>query len=116
VKRANVDAIFLCPGPFTVLTPSNEAFWRNSDFVDFLREESSHDALQEVLAYHLLPGLFESSMFVEGAWATLQGEMVGVSLNPIKFDQASLVKADDHACNGLIHVIDDVLVPPAFCK
>ena len=70
-------------------------------------------ALTEVLLYHVVPGIVLSSDLTDGATvATAQGSQVTASLNPVMINDANVVTADILASNGVIHVVDTVLVPP----
>lgn len=71
-------------------------------------------ALTEVLLYHVVPGIgILSSDLTEGATATTaQGSDVTASLNPVRINDANVIAADILASNGVIHVIDTVMVPP----
>lgn len=115
IETAGLEDIFLCAGPFTALIPSNEAFEAlDPDLVEFLLDPANAEILQEVLLYHILPNLYLSPTLVPGEVPTLQGETVTVSLDPIVFNQASVLMPDIPACNGAIHVVGDVLIPPSL--
>jgi hypothetical protein len=116
MERAGLDPIFLCAGPFTVLAPNNRAFERSPSLTAYLADPRNVEKLQQVLLYHIVPGLVLTSELEEGTLATLQGSSVDVRLNPIRFNQALLEVADILACNGAIDIIDDILLPPGKCK
>ena len=99
-------------GPFTVLAPSNAAFYRNPNLLKTLFNPKNSEALQELLLYHIAPGFFMSSDLVPGPLETLLGEDVDVTLDPLKFNQGEAIDTDILACNGVIHVINDLLFPP----
>jgi len=106
-------------GPFTVLAPTNESFEKlDPDLLQMLLQPENKAYLQEVLLYHILPGYFPSEELQAGAYETLLfGLNVEVAVDPIMFNVAGLVRPDTTACNGVIHLIDDVLIPPEpdFC-
>ena len=113
IYAADLQDIYLCAGPFTLLAPTNEAFAGLDPAVlkDLLRPENQK-LLQEVLLYHILPGFQPSSQLQAGPTETLlYGFDVDVGLNPITFNNAAVVRPDIMACNGVIHTIDDVLIP-----
>jgi len=103
---------FRLSGPFTLLAPSNAAFNKNPDLLKTLFNPRNVDALQELFLYHIVPGFFLTEDLVPGPLQTLLGEEVDVTLNPLVFDQAGVSESDILACNGVLHVIDEVLVPP----
>jgi uncharacterized surface protein with fasciclin (FAS1) repeats len=112
IHQANLEKIFLCPGPFTVLAPSNAAFKENPDLLAYLLNPKNIDELQEVLLYHIIPGLFLTDDLVAGPIQSLLGDDIEVGVNPITFNQAGVVEPDILACNGVLNIIDDVLIPP----
>jgi uncharacterized surface protein with fasciclin (FAS1) repeats len=112
IHQANLEKIFLCPGPFTVLAPSNAAFKENPDLLAYLLSPKKIDELQEVLLYHIIPGLFLTDDLVAGPIQSLLGDDIDVGVNPVTFNQAGVVDPDILACNGALNIIDDVLIPP----
>jgi hypothetical protein len=112
IEHANLDEIFLCAGPFTVLAPSNAAFNKNPELLQSLFNPRNIEAVQELLLYHIVPGFYLSDEFVTGPLQTLLGEDVAVSLDPLLFNNAGVIMPDILACNGVIQIIDDLLIPP----
>lgn len=111
IEAANLEDLFLCAGPFTALAPNNDAFAKlDQSLLDFLLDPANQEELQGLLLYHLLPGAYFSSGLTPGPVVTLQGDAVEVSLDPIRFDNAEVVEADNAACNGVIHILDEVLL------
>jgi uncharacterized surface protein with fasciclin (FAS1) repeats len=102
-------------GPLTVFAPTDEAFAALPDGVlDALLEDP--EELAAVLTYHVVPGAIASSAIEDGARVdTLLGAwlMAGVSDAGVSIGEASVIAADVMADNGVIHVIDQVLIPPA---
>ena len=113
-----VSALSAPAGPYTVFAPTDEAFAALPDgLVECLLEPDNSGALTAILTYHVVAGTVLSTDLVDGMMpATLQGETItidlssGVTIN----DSASVVAADVEASNGVIHVIDSVLVPPSI--
>ena len=103
-----------------MLAPTNEAFSNiDPDLMQVLMQPRNQEYLQEILLYHILPGYFPSDELQEGLYETLLlGFNVEVSLDPIQFGNSGVVRPDTEACNGVIHIIDEVLIPaePDFCK
>jgi uncharacterized surface protein with fasciclin (FAS1) repeats len=112
IEHANLEEIFSCAGPFTVLAPSNAAFNKNPELLQSLFNPRNIEAVQELLLYHTVPGFYLSDEFVAGPLQTLLGEDVAVSLDPLLFNNAGVIMPDILACNGVIQIIDDLLIPP----
>ena len=113
IEAADLQDLFLCAGPFTVLAPTNNAFAAlDPALVEELLLPENKELLQEVLLYHILPGFQPSSDLAAGPTETLLYDFtVDVSLNPVMFNDANVVMPDIMACNGIIHTIDDILTP-----
>ena len=107
-----VDA--LGEGDYTVFAPNNEAF---ADLDPMLVAELIADpegALTDVLLYHVVPGIFTAADLMDGATlTTLNGATLAVALDPVTINGANVVVADLLASNGVVHVIDAVLIPPS---
>ena len=117
IDAAGLPALFLCAGPFTTLAPNNAAFDKvDPAILATLTDPANVETLQAVLLYHLLPGAYFSAVLMEGPLTTLQGEDVVVSLDPIMFNDGEVVVPDVAACNGVIHLIDEMLSPPSLGK
>jgi len=101
-------------GPFTVFAPTDEAFAALPEgTVESLLLEENRDQLVSILTYHVVPGAVMSGDLSDGMMATtVQGSDVTVSLGEgVMIDGANVVAADIEASNGVIHVIDAVILP-----
>jgi len=99
-------------GPFTVFAPTDEAFAKvPKETLDALLADK--DKLTAVLTYHVVPGRVMASDVVELESAkTVQGSSLSIDASDgVKVDGAKVVKADVMAKNGVIHVIDAVIMP-----
>lgn len=99
-------------GPLTVFAPTNDAFAAVPQVVvDFLLANPA--VLTQVLTYHVVPGAVLSTDLSSGEVATLQGQTVDVKVSDmgVEINDASVVAADIVASNGVIHVIDTVILP-----
>ena len=104
-------------GPFTVFAPTNEAFGALLAALDVSAEELlAHPDLSKVLLYHVVSGKIMSTDLSDGLMAdTLNGNQISVDLSQgVKINDATVIQADIEATNGVIHVIDSVLVPADF--
>lgn len=103
-------------GPFTVFAPTNEAFADIQSTVDTLLMPENKDDLTNVLTYHVVPGTYTAADLKDGQeLTTVQGEKLTVSIDgdTVKVGDATVTQADVETSNGVVHVIDKVLVPPA---
>ena len=104
-------------GPFTVFAPTDDAFAKlpKGTVKDLLKPENKQK-LQAVLKFHVIPGEVSlSDALNAGTAKTVQGEPVtiGFKEGKVRVNNASLQTADLRTSNGVIHVIDSVLLPPA---
>ncbi|EEX10955.1 beta-Ig-H3/fasciclin [Ruegeria lacuscaerulensis ITI-1157] len=102
-------------GPFTVFAPTDEAFAALPEgTVESLLQPENKDQLVAILTYHVVPAKVMSGD-IAGKRAkvlTVQGDRLSVNAkNGVKVDGANVVQADIEASNGVIHVIDKVLLP-----
>jgi uncharacterized surface protein with fasciclin (FAS1) repeats len=104
-------------GPFTVFAPTNEAFAAlPAGTLENLLKPENQDQLVAILTYHVVAGRILSTDLSDGLTAeTVNGEQVkfSVSAAGVTVNQASVVKADIEASNGVVHVIDKVILPPS---
>jgi uncharacterized surface protein with fasciclin (FAS1) repeats len=104
------------PGPFTVFAPTNDAFAKLDPSLLQKLLTSDVATLKQILLYHVAAGEVTSSQLENGQQiTTLQGEKVLITIecNGVFINNAMVVIKDIQACNGVIHVIDAVLIPPS---
>lgn len=95
-----------------MFAPNNEAF----DAVDRrvlaeLLQTQNQGLLQELLLYHILPGVILADDFADGVVETLSGEDILVTEPPLQINDAIVLDADLLGCNGVLHVVDSILIP-----
>ena len=98
-------------GPFTVFAPTDEAFAKipKADLDALLKDKAK---LTAVLTYHVVPGKVMAKDVKAGKVKTVQGSELTISTTGgVKVDNATVVKTDIGADNGVIHVIDSVIIP-----
>lgn len=102
-------------GPFTVFAPTDDAFASLGSTVDDLLKPENKDKLTAILTYHVVPGKVMSGDLQDDMMAaTVQGEDVTIDLdNGPMVNDAKVVTADIETSNGVIHVIDKVILPKA---
>ena len=100
-------------GPFTVFAPTDEAFAALPEgTVETLLKPENKDQLVSILTYHVVPGKVMSGDLSDGmAAATVQGGDVTIKTEGGVMVNANVVTADVEASNGVIHVIDKVIMP-----
>ncbi len=115
VQAAGLEATLRSDGPFTVFAPTDEAFAKLPEgaVADLLKPENK-DKLVSILTYHVLSGKVKSKDIAgkELSVETVQGSNVSIDARDgVKVDGANVVKADIYTSNGVIHVIDTVIMP-----
>ncbi len=103
-------------GPFTVFAPSDEAFAKlPAGTVDDLLKPENKKKLGKLLAYHVVKGKVMAADVKTMMAKTANGAELDIKVNgdTVMVNDAKVVKADVAASNGVIHVIDKVLMPPA---
>jgi uncharacterized surface protein with fasciclin (FAS1) repeats len=115
VKAAGLVDTLKGPGPFTVFAPTDEAFAKlPPGTVESLLKPENKAKLQSILTYHVLPGKVMSQDLVKlDSTKTVEGGSIAIrTMNGgVMVDKAHVTQADIAASNGVIHVIDIVLLP-----
>lgn len=115
LKAAGLVETLKGEGPFTVFAPTDEAFAKlPAGTVEDLLKPENIDKLRAILTYHVVPGRVKSSDVANLSSAeTVQGQplRIRVRYGTVNVDNAKVVQADIMARNGVIHVIDTVVVP-----
>ena len=101
-------------GPFTVFAPTDAAFAAlPAGLLEKLLLPENKDVLVSILTYHVVPGMDMSADIMAGDVATVEGSNVKLdTAYGVKVNDATVTTADVAASNGVIHVIDAVIVPP----
>ncbi len=115
VKAAGLVDTLKSKGPFTVFAPTDAAFEKlPAGTVESLLKPENKDKLIAVLTYHVVPGEVKAAQVVKLSKATtVQGSDVKIKVKKggVKVDNANVVKTDIQCSNGVIHVIDTVILP-----
>ena len=112
VQEAGLVDTLKGKGPFTVFAPTDAAFAKlPPGTLEALLNDKAK--LAEVLTYHVVPGKVKSGDIKPGAVKTVQGQSVQLSTKggAVMVNDAKVIKADIMASNGVIHIIDTVIVP-----
>lgn len=115
VKAAGLVETLKGDGPFTVFAPTDEAFAALPEgTVDMLLKPENKDKLVAVLTYHVVPGkIMATEVMKLNSAETVQGEAVMIAIDDgnVMINNAKVGMPDVEASNGVIHVIDKVLLP-----
>jgi transforming growth factor-beta-induced protein len=115
VKAAGLVETLKGAGPFTVFAPSDDAFAKlPAGTVESLLKPENRAKLQAILTYHVVPGKVMAADVVKLTGAlTVQGQQVDIAVNngTVTVDNAKVLKTDISCSNGVIHVIDQVILP-----
>ena len=116
VKAADVVDTLKGDGPFTVFAPTDEAFGKlPKGTLESLLKPENKKKLQDILTYHVVGAKVPSSKVAPGKVAMVNKKHADISVSggKVKINKANVVKADIMASNGVIHVIDQVILPPS---
>ena len=115
LQAAGLVDVLAGEGPYTVFAPTNEAFAAlPPGTVENLLKPENKDQLIAVLTYHVVPGaVYAEDVTKLDSATTVQGDTVEIAANmgKVKIDNANVVATDIEASNGVIHVIDTVILP-----
>jgi uncharacterized surface protein with fasciclin (FAS1) repeats len=113
IQEAGLAETLRGAGPYTVFAPSDDAFKAvPKATMEALAKDK--EQLKAVLTYHVVPGKLTSGEVKNGSLKTVQGANLGLSKagSYVTVDEAMVIQADVVATNGVVHVIDRVLIPP----
>jgi uncharacterized surface protein with fasciclin (FAS1) repeats len=117
VKAAELVDVLSNTGPFTVFAPTNAAFDKlPAGTVEGLLKPEKKDALTDILQYHVSVGVYKAESFKDGQTiGQVNGSNITVHVKEgkISLNDGATIVASIPASNGIIHVIDGVLLPPA---
>jgi len=115
VKAAGLVDTLKGPGPFTVFAPTDEAFAKlPPGTLESLLKPENKAKLQKILTYHVVAGkVLAADVMKLSSAKTVEGENVAINMQNggVMVDNAHITKTDIIASNGVIHVIDTVMLP-----
>jgi uncharacterized surface protein with fasciclin (FAS1) repeats len=117
LKTAGLTDILQQPGPYTVFAPTDQAFAAlPAGTLQQLQLPENRETLIKLLRYHVVPGQLTSSQLSSGQVKTIEDQTVNVQVdtanNRIAVNDAQVIQANVQASNGVIHAINQVLIPP----
>ncbi|WP_238987073.1 fasciclin domain-containing protein [Lyngbya aestuarii] len=118
INAADLAETLSAEGPYTVFAPTDEAFAALPEgTVEDLLKPENKDKLVQILKYHVVPAKVLSTEIQPGAVETVEGEALEISVNSdtneVQVNNGKVTKTDIVGSNGVIHVIDTVLMPGA---
>lgn len=119
VQAAGLTEQLAKPGPYTIFAPTDAAFSAlPKTTLDQLLEPANKQQLVKLLAYHVIPGGITSQQLTSGQVKTIEGSPVQITVdrasNSITVNNAKVTQPDIPASNGIVHIVDQVLLPPNF--
>jgi uncharacterized surface protein with fasciclin (FAS1) repeats len=115
VQAAGLVGVLSGDGPFTVFAPTNAAFAKLPEgTVASLLKPENKDQLTAILTYHVVSGKVKAADVVKlDSAKTVEGSSISISANAagVKVNAANVIMTDIAASNGVVHVIDSVLIP-----
>ncbi|WP_310423181.1 fasciclin domain-containing protein [Chamaesiphon sp. VAR_48_metabat_135_sub] len=115
LKAANLVETLSGEGPYTVFAPTNEAFAKlPKGTLAKLLKPANQEQLKQILTYHVVSGAVTSKMLKSGKVDTVEGSQITVKIKgkKVMINNANVTKADLKTSNGVIHIIDRVIMPP----
>jgi uncharacterized surface protein with fasciclin (FAS1) repeats len=115
IKAAGLEETLAAKGPYTIFAPTEEAFAAlPQGSLEQLLQPENKDLLMHLLNYHVVPGSVTKSQIKAGQIKTLSGDPVTVQVNQegtVTINNAKVTQADIQVSNGIIHVVDQVILP-----
>lgn len=115
IKAAGLEETLAAKGPYTIFAPTDEAFAAlPQGSLEQLLQPENKDILMHLLSYHVVPGSVTKSQIQAGQVKTISGDPVTVEVTnegTVTVNNAKVTQADIHVSNGIIHVVDQVILP-----
>lgn len=114
LKQAELVGVLDGETEFTVFAPTDDAFGRlPAGTLESLFRSENKDMLATILTYHVVPGSVRSTQLSSGSVDSVAGIPLDITVGSgVTVNDSNVVKADIEASNGIIHVVDQVILPP----
>jgi uncharacterized surface protein with fasciclin (FAS1) repeats len=115
IDEADLQNTLEQAGPYTIFAPSDRAFAALPAATrQRLLKDENKALLRQILTYHVVPGSITSSQLKSGQVKTQSGSSVNVQVNgkQVKVNQSQVIQPDLQAANGVVHIVDRILLPP----
>jgi uncharacterized surface protein with fasciclin (FAS1) repeats len=119
IDETDANEVLELQGPYTVFAPSDAAFNAlPAETRQRLLQPENRQQLAQILFYHVVPGQVSANQLQSGDVKTVEGANVNVQVdqtaNSVKVNDATVTQADIPASNGVVHIVDRVILPPNF--
>ena len=119
IDETDANEVLELQGPYTIFAPSDEAFAAlPAETRQKLLQPENRPQLAQILFYHVVPGQVSASQLQSGDVKTVEGANVNVQVDPsansVRVNDATVTQADIPASNGVVHIVDRVILPPNF--
>jgi uncharacterized surface protein with fasciclin (FAS1) repeats len=119
IDETDANEVLELQGPYTVFAPSDDAFNAlPAETRQRLLQPENRQQLAQILFYHVVPGQVSANQLQSGNVKTLEGANVNVKVdqtaNSVRVNDATVTQADIPASNGVVHIVDRVILPPNF--
>lgn len=119
LETAEMKEALSGPGPYTIFAPSNAAFEAIPITTrERLLNPENRATLVQVLSYHVIPEALPANQVKTGNVASISGQPLAVKVdqnnNQVTVNNARVIQSDIQASNGVIHMVDQVILPPGF--
>lgn len=119
IDETNANEVLELQDPYTVFAPSNEAFAAlPAETRQRLLQPENRQQLAQILFYHVVPGQVSADQLQSGEVKTVEGASINVQVdqtaNQVRVNDATVTQADIPASNGVVHIVDRVILPPNF--
>ncbi|MEA5516361.1 fasciclin domain-containing protein [Nodularia sp. UHCC 0506] len=117
LQTSSLAGILQQPGPYTVFAPTDQAFAAlPAGTLEELQQPENRELLIQILRYHVVPGEVTANQLSDGQLRTFEDVPVNIKVdrttNQIAVNDANVIQSNIDASNGVIHVINEVLIPP----
>lgn len=119
IDETDANEVLELQGPYTVFAPSDDAFNAlPAETRQRLLQPENRQQLAQILFYHVVPGQVSADQLQSGDVKTVEGANVNVQVdqtaNRVRVNDATVTQADIPASNGVVHIVDRVILPPNF--
>ncbi len=110
LSRARMSYLLAEPGPFTLLAPTDSAFYRATGYKDW-QIANDLPTLRATLACHIIPGKWPASLLVrQRSLRTLRGQWIEMNFDQsMEIGGAGIIRPDIYASNGILHIVDSIV-------
>jgi uncharacterized surface protein with fasciclin (FAS1) repeats len=115
IDEADLKGTLSSGGPYTVFAPSDRAFAALPAATrERLLKDENRALLRQILTYHVIPKQLTASQLQSGSVQTQEGKSVNVRVdgNQVRVNDSQVIQPDLQAANGVVHIVDRILLPP----